>query len=88
MVISCTTGPTPHYVNGCELLKYYDTNNDGIISQSEAAAALIDYLSNSILTKEEASFVVDVYNAGGSIISVCPGCYSACTTPLCLFALT
>ena len=71
--LTCT-GSTPHFSSGCALLLHYDADRDGIINQTEASTALNDYLFNGVLTQEEAQFVTDAYNAGSSIVSVCPGC--------------
>ena len=73
--ISCTE-PTAHFSSGCELLRHYDADNDGIISYAESVKATQDYY-DGIITQGEAEFVITAYQKG-SINAVCPGCY---TTP-------
>jgi hypothetical protein len=70
-VINCNGG-SPTHGTGCNLLLYADTDKDGIISQSEAIAALND----QSITDEEAQYVMDVYNDGGYINDKCPTCYT------------
>ena len=73
--ISCNE-PTVHFSSGCELLRHYDADNDGIISYAESVKATQDYYGD-IITQGEAEFVITAYQKG-SINAVCPGCY---TTP-------
>ena len=72
VTVKCTE-PTAHFASGCELLKHYDTNNDGKIDDSELGAAASAYRSDSI-TADEYEFV-GTANAKGSINDLCPGCH-------------
>ena len=80
MVVTCST-PTVHYVNGCELLKAYDKDNDGIISNSESIAAVND-VNAGVITEEEGAFVVMCYFNGGDINEKCSGCWEASSMPV------
>ena len=73
-VTSKCTVSTAHFASGCELLKYFDTNNDGKIDDSELDAAASAYSAGSI-TADEYAFVVAA-RAKGSINALCPGCYT------------
>jgi hypothetical protein len=67
------------FANDCELLKHFDTNNDGIISDDELWVAE-ELMCNEEITEEEFGVVYNAHNAG-SIDAVCPGCYASTPTP-------
>ena len=77
--VTCTD-PTPHFDSGCELLLYYDTDNDGKIDYNELINdAYVDY-KNGTITKKEVEFVIQAYNLGdGGINKLCKGCYGELT---------
>lgn len=70
-------GPTTNFPTGCNLLKAYDTNNDGLISASEKGAAMTDY-NSGVITWDEYQFVLGAHILG-SINTKCPGCYTSST---------
>ena len=72
--------PTPHHGSGCELLLYYDENNDGAIDPTDINNANADYSAGSI-TKAELDFVAQAYY-NGSINALCPECYEEELTPV------
>lgn len=77
MTITCDSTTT--YGDGCDLLLYYDKDNDGVISQAELLdnidSAVNDKIAGTI-TQEEYEFVIRASAFGsGSIESVCQGCY-------------
>ena len=59
-------------LGGCDLLLYYDTDKDGIISPDELSVATSDY-NIGTLSEAEYNFIQDGYDAG-SIVNRCPGC--------------
>jgi len=73
-VTSKCTESTAHFASGCALLKYFDTDNDGEIDDSELSAAASVYSAGSI-TADEYAFVVAAH-VKGSINALCPGCYT------------
>ena len=61
---------------GCELLLYYDTNDDGIIDDSELNVAFKDAIAGTI-TADEYAFIRNSYNIGSiNALPGCSGCYS------------
>jgi len=84
--ITCN-GATPHYSSGCALLKHYDADADGIISDGELLSARKDRDDTrrgtvDLLTSEEYYFV---HAAKGqvSINALCPGCTPTPTPQVC-----
>ena len=77
--ITCD-GPTPNFPSGCDLLKYYDVQKDGVISGNDAFAASV-HAGQGTITDEEYAFVVKARDAG-SINALCPGCYSPTPPPV------
>ena len=76
MTITCD-GRCPKFDGtGCELLLYYDKNNDGIIDNDELMNdAFADY-KNGIITEDEANFVGDAAKAGSiNALDGCSECY-------------
>lgn len=78
--ITCS-GTTPHHSSGCALLKHYDENNDGVISNSDRDWARRDRDDTrrgtaDLLTTEECDFVIAAESAG-SINAMCSGCFAA-----------
>ena len=75
MTITCD-GQCPKFDGtGCELLLYYDADNDGKISGNEKMSAYEAYYVDGTITEKEYLFVMDA-NIAGSINTLCPGCYS------------
>ena len=68
-MVSCEDG-------GCELLKRYDADKDGIIRQSNLDAAQADWYAD-VITLYEFLFIVHCYNYFNGVINdKCPGCYT------------
>ena len=59
---------------GCELLLYYDADNNGIISNDERISASQAY-SDGEITNKEYMFIMNAYYTG-SINALCTGCYT------------
>jgi len=84
--ITCN-GATPHHSSGCALLKHYDVDDNGIISDSELFSARRDRddtrrgIADS-LTTEEYDFVHEAHGKV-SINALCTGCTSTTTPPIC-----
>ena len=76
--VTCT-GKTPHYENGCALLKHYAAE-DGTISLLELGTAIGDLKAGTI-TQAEFDFVTATWKAGGSINAKCSGCYTPPAAP-------
>lgn len=73
--------PTPNHVSGCDLLLYWDTDNDGIISYDEMVAAshaydpLLPPEEQTTVTLAELGFLISCYSDfAGVIANKCPGC--------------
>ena len=84
--ITCN-GATPHHSSGCALLKHYDADGDGIISDSESFAARRDRDDTrrgtvDLLTSEEYYFVHEAHGKV-SINALCPGCTPTPAPPVC-----
>lgn len=79
-IVTCTD-PTVHFASGCDLLKYYDSDGDGILSESEYATAIHDGLITHTITNAELQFVRRCYeDYGGIINNICPGCTETAPT--------
>ena len=80
--VTCNSDTYPNAFNitsGCDLLKHYDSDNDGVISESEANQAIDDFYDGKIFWEEE-QFVLDCYqNYNGIINNKCPGCFATPT---------
>ena len=84
--ITCN-GATPHHSSGCALLKHYDVDNDGKISDTEQFSARRDRDDTRMgkadtLTSEEYNFVHTARDKL-SINALCPGCTVAPPPPFC-----
>ena len=84
--ITCN-GATPHHLSGCRLLKHYDADGDGIISDSELFSARRDRDDTRMgnadsLTTEEYNFVHEAHGKV-SINALCPGCTPTPAPPVC-----
>ena len=58
---------------GCELMLYYDKNNDGVIDRDELDICYKDWVNGKI-TEPEFDYVGEAYYRK-SINKLCPGCY-------------
>ena len=58
---------------GCELMLYYDKNNDGVIDRDELDICYKDWIGGKI-TEPEFDYVGEAYYQK-SINKLCPGCY-------------
>ena len=77
--------PTEHFASGRDLLLYYDTDGNGVLSQQEAAQAIMNGNVGAINTAE-AIFVVKCWETYAGVINdMCP---SLCPTPSCGFVVT
>ena len=64
--------PTEHFASGKALLQHYDGNSDGVITQIEAAQALLDALED-VINIAEGIFVGKCYeDYAGVINDMCP----------------
>ena len=70
--VTCDS-PTDNFASGCELLLYYDKDNDGLINLDELNDSYTDY-ENGVITEEEFDFVSDAYINDG-INVICPICW-------------
>lgn len=70
--VTCDS-PTDNFASGCELLLYYDKDNDGLINLDELNDSYTDY-ENGVITEEEFDFVSDAYINDG-INVICPRCW-------------
>ena len=73
-LLSCTT-QTPNYSNGCDLLKHYDSNNDGYHSMDDTLEAIQDWYEELITLTENIAIIKSW--AGSGINYLCSGCYEA-----------
>ncbi|RKY63183.1 MAG: hypothetical protein DRQ02_12935, partial [Candidatus Latescibacterota bacterium] len=62
---------------GCELILYYDKNNDGVIDDNELNVCYSDWVSGKI-AEPEFDYVGEAYYRK-SINKLCPGCYKGTT---------
>jgi len=82
--VSCeeNIGPNCLHPDGCNVLLYYDTNNDGVISIFEFLHAIDDHLwGEPPLSMEELLYVAEAYEGGSSIEVICPGCSGTAQDP-------
>jgi len=77
--VTCNN-PTDNFASGCELLLYYDIDDDGEISVTELNICYDDY-KKGIIGESEFDFVGDAYinyaytnSENHSINAFCPGC--------------
>jgi len=76
---------TEHYASGRDLLLYYDPNGDGVLTQQEAASAILDSLSG-VINSAEGLFIAFCWETYAGVINdMCP---SLCPTPSCAFVVT
>jgi len=76
--------PTEHYASGRALLEHYDTDSDGVLTQQEAAQAVMDGMSE-VINSAETIFVANCWETyGGVINAMCP---SVCPKPSCAFTV-
>lgn len=65
--------PTSHHASGRDLLIYWDTNKDGILSGPEVAYAISRLNGDSEITIGEVGFIYNCYiNYAGVIDDMCP----------------
>ena len=77
--------PTEHYASGRALLEHYDTDSDGVLTQQEAARAIMDGMSE-VINSAETIFIANCWETYGGVINdMCP---SLCPTPSCAFVVT
>ena len=77
--------PTTHYATVRILLEHYDTDGDGVITDSEAPSAILDYL-DGIITQSEVSHILDCYDNYSGVIN--DYCAELCPPPTCDFTIT
>ena len=70
--VTCNN-PTDNFASGCELLLYYDKDNDGLINLDALNDSYTDY-ENGVITEEEFDFASDAYINDG-INVICPKCW-------------
>ena len=75
-IITCDTDTCANTLDihtGCDLLKYYDKDKDGVLTTAEVGDAINDMYSGKI-TAKELQFIGDCRVNYNSINAKCPGC--------------
>lgn len=70
--VNCNN-PTPNHASGREMLVYWDSDKDGIITRSDVIDALGEYFSEGAIKINECMFIVVCYDDYAGIIDdMCP----------------
>lgn len=76
--VTCTGG-SPNHGTGCDLLKHWDADKDGVMSRADQSSAVGSHLTTGNPTMEELQFICDPNEQPFNINDKCPGCYSTST---------